>query len=252
MAKFNQFKSENFGFSILGHLVALGLFVFLADVVIDPTSRFVAPDRIEITMIDLSSVRITNDKTNLHNTRGPEQKEQEPQKPVIETPKPEPNTTPDEKPIETPTLVPEEAKEPTKPEKNNPDEKNPDDKPAPVAKRTITVKRNSPSLDRTQSIMWKDALRIKMRGCWVIDNSRPGLGDIRAVAHLKLRRNGMVSDVWFESAARADYDPTFAYVLDTIRHAINACQPFDLLPISEYEEWREIGFTFYPTSGDVM
>lgn len=252
MAKFNQFKSENFGFSILGHLVALGLFVFLADVIIDPTNRFVAPDHIEITMIDLSSVRITGDKSKLHNTNTPEKKEEEPAKPVTEKPKPEPDPTLEQKTIETPTLVPEEEKKKQTSDKNNPEDKNPDDQPAPVTKKVVRVKRSTPLFDPDQTASLRDALRTKMKKCWVIDTTRPDIADIRAVAHLKLRKNGTVSDVWFESAARADYDPAFAYVLETIRYAINVCQPFNELPLSEYEDWREVGFTFYPTQGEVM
>ncbi|MBO4701008.1 MAG: hypothetical protein J5620_04670, partial [Alphaproteobacteria bacterium] len=59
MCKFNHFATENFGFSILGHLVVLGVIVLLADVVFDRFERFIAPDRIQITMIDLNSVRVT-------------------------------------------------------------------------------------------------------------------------------------------------------------------------------------------------
>lgn len=252
MAKFNQFKSENFGLSILGHLVVLGLFVFLADVIIDPTGRFVAPDHIEITMIDLSSVRITGDKSKIYNTNVPEKTESKPTQPVEAKPKPKENDILDKKPIEKPTLVPEEEKKPIQKKENNPKDENPDDNQNPTSNKVIRVKRNTPSLDRSMSLALRDALRTKMTGCWVIDNARPDLADIRAVAHLKLRKNGTVSEVWFESAARAEYDTAFSYVLDTIRQAINVCQPFDLLPVSEYEEWREIQFTFYPTQGVVM
>ena len=97
-----------------------------------------------------------------------------------------------------------------------------------------------------------DALRVAMTRCWTIDTNRPDLADIRAVAHLKMRPNGTVADVWFESAARADSDPTFAYVLDTIRVAIRTCEPFSMLPRNEYNKWQSIQLTFYPTSGRVM
>ena len=61
-----------------------------------------------------------------------------------------------------------------------------------------------------------------------------------------------VRDVWFESAARAQTDPAFAYVLDTIRSAINVCQPFKMLPENEFDKWEKIQLTFYPTQGKVM
>jgi hypothetical protein len=65
-------------------------------------------------------------------------------------------------------------------------------------------------------------------------------------------KNGMVRDVWFESAARSQSDPAFAYILDTIRNALKACQPFRMLPASEFESWEKIQLTFYPTSGKIM
>jgi hypothetical protein len=96
-----------------------------------------------------------------------------------------------------------------------------------------------------------DALRVALTRCWAIDSQRPDIEDIRAVAHLTMNRDGMVRDVWFESASRADTDPAFAYVLETIRGALSACQPFKMLPVSEFGHWEKIDLTFYPTSGTI-
>ena len=91
-----------------------------------------------------------------------------------------------------------------------------------------------------------------MTRCWVIDNTRADISDIRAVAHLTMRKNGTVQDVWFESATRAETDAAFAYVLETIKDAIDTCQPFRMLPVNEYEKWQDIQLTFYPNQGKVM
>ena len=123
---------------------------------------------------------------------------------------------------------------------------------APKKKRVIKVNREVLSLDRTLTISVVDALRVAMTRCWVVDTGRPDISDIRAVAHLKMRKNGTVQDVWFESAARADTDPAFAYVLETIKNAIDVCQPFRMLPVGEYEKWKDIQLTFYPNQGKVM
>ena len=96
-----------------------------------------------------------------------------------------------------------------------------------------------------------DALRIAMTRCWNIDADRPDLEGIRAVAHLQMFQNGRVRSMWFEGQTRADTDPTFAYVFDTIRHAIDTCQPFNMLPREEFESWRTIRLTFFP-SGKVV
>ncbi|MDE6478084.1 MAG: hypothetical protein K2L94_02430, partial [Alphaproteobacteria bacterium] len=124
--------------------------------------------------------------------------------------------------------------------------------PAPKKKTVVRVNREVMTLDRTMSISVVDALRVAMTRCWVIDTTRPDITDIRAVAHLTMNKSGMVRDVWFESAARANTDAAFAYVLDTIRDAINTCQPFKMLPPGEFAKWEKIQLTFYPTQGKVM
>ena len=93
-----------------------------------------------------------------------------------------------------------------------------------------------------------DAFRISMTRCWHIDQTRPGLEGIRAVVHIRLHPNGRVQSYWFEEATRADRDPVFAYVLDTIKMAIDACQPFSMLPRNEFEQWQSVQLTFFPTA----
>ena len=245
----NQFSLENLLMSLIGHLVVIALMVTSFAILVH-RAMLVAPDRIQIMEIDLDSVTVSTDETKLYNTNPPEEKEPEPKD--TEKPKPEPEQKPDEseKPIETPSMAEPE------PEKENTD-KPTEDKPAPeqVApkkKMVIRVNRESVSLNRTLNVSVVDALRVAMTRCWVIDKNRNDIGDIRAVAHLTMRRNGTVRDVWFESAARAETDPAFAYVLDTIRAAINTCQPLRMLPPSDFAKWEKIQLTFYPTSGKVM
>ena len=251
MAGFNHFASENIGLSVLGHLVVLCVLVFIAGVVIGERERFVAPDRIQIMMIDLSQVKVTGDESVLYSTNVPDKDEKKEEKPAEPKPKPEQDAAvKTEQKIETPTVIPEEK--PAEPEKTNPKDEKPDDKPATVKKTVIRVNRNTTSLNTGLAISIIDALRYKMTRCWVIDTSRPDISGIRAVAHLTMRTNGTVANVWFEGASRAESDPAFAYVLDTIRAAINACQPLDMLPREEYKTWHEIQLTFYPAQGTVM
>lgn len=250
MGKFNHFIAENFGFSVLGHLVVLGVIVLMADVVFNTYERFIAPDRIQITMIDLNSVRVSGDETVLYNTNVNEPddiktKESENQK------QPEQNAaqnTTEE--IKSTTLVADA--ENNKKDDTKVEEKNPDEVSAPKTKTVVRVNRNVVSLDRTLTVSVVDALRVAMTRCWNVNTAYPGIDGIRAVAHLTMRQNGTVSDVWFESAARAENDPAFAYVLETIRSAINVCQPFRMLPPGEYDKWQKIQLTFYPTTGSVM
>ena len=250
MGKINHFFAENFGFSILGHLVVLGVIVLLGGVVFNTYERFVAPDRIQITMIDLNSVRVTGDETILYNTNVDKSDKTDSKEPESQK-QPEQNATQNQtEELKSTTLVADE--ENNKKDKNKTDEKNPDEVSAPKTKTVVRVNRNVVSLDRTLTISVVDALRVAMTRCWNINTAYPGIDGIRAVAHLTMRQNGTVSDVWFESAARADTDPAFAYVLETIRAAINVCQPFRMLPVGEYDKWQKIQLTFYPTTGAVM
>ncbi len=254
MKRWNQFSSENFLMSVGGHLALVAVMLTSFAVVVD-RAKLVAPDRVEITEIDLSAVNVTGDETRLMNTAMPEPDPAPTPDPVPEpTPTPTPAPKPDpvsEKPIDTPSLVDEVPPSP-KPEPTPAPEKPVEEKPAPKKRTVVRVNREVMTLDRTMSISVVDALRVAMTRCWVIDTTRPDITDIRAVAHLTMNKNGMVRDVWFESAARANTDAGFAYVLDTIRDAINTCQPFKMLPPGEFAKWEKIQLTFYPTQGKVM
>lgn len=231
--------------SVCGHLVLLAIMITSFTLVVN-RAKLVAPDRIQIVEIDLDSVVVSGDETKLYNVGVPEQKEEK--KPESAPEKKEQEVEKTE--IKTTTLVEDVKKEVKQEESDTKTEKKNEN--APKKKRVIKVNREVLSLDRTLTISVVDALRVAMTRCWVIDNHRPDIADIRAVAHLKMRKNGTVQDVWFESAARAETDPAFAYVLETIKDAIDTCQPFRMLPVNEYSKWQDIQLTFYPTQGKVM
>ncbi len=239
--------------SLIGHLVVISVMVTSFAVLVN-RAMLIAPDRIEITEIDLDSVTVSSEETKLYNTNPIE--DTKPDVKPEPVPEPEPAPAPDapDKNIESPSVgEPEpETKPDTKPE---PAPEKPDVEPVPATpkkKMVIRVNRESVSLNRTLNVSVVDALRVAMTRCWVIDKNRPDISDIRAVAHLTMRKNGTVRDVWFESAARAETDPAFAYVLDTIRAAINTCQPLRMLPENDFSKWEKIQLTFYPNSGKVM
>ncbi len=252
--------------SICGHLVLVAIIVTSVAVVLN-RAMMVAPDRIQIMEIDLNQVVVSGEETKLYNVGQVAEQKEEEQKTV-------PDSKPDAKPdadseeveeikIETPTLIEEKKPEPEEVVEEKKEEKKPEEKkteaskpvepaPAPKKKKVVRVNREVLSLDRTLTVSVVDALRVAMTRCWVIDSKRPDISDIRAVAHLTMRKNGTVRDVWFESAARAETDPAFAYVLDTIRAAIDRCQPLRMLPANEFSKWEKIQLTFYPTQGKVM
>lgn len=248
----NQFSLENLLMSVGGHLLLVAIMITSFALVVD-RAKLVAPDRIEILEIDLDSVKVTGDETKLYNIAAEPEKETKTE--PVKEPEPVPVEVAEEskepEKIESTTLVEEEKPKETEKAKEAP-KKKVEETPAPKKKRVIRVNREVMSLDRTLTISVVDALRVAMTRCWVIDSARLNGEDIRAVAHLTMRKNGTVRDVWFESAARAETDPVFSYVLGTIKQAIEVCQPFKMLPAGEFEKWEKIQLTFYPTQGKVM
>lgn len=245
-----QFYSENILMSLAGHMVLVAALITSVVVFVE-RAEMVTPDRIEIMEIDLKNIKVTADETKLYNTDAPALKNDK--KTVIEpepVPKPEPVAA--EKDVKSDSFVDDTTDKKNQKPVEKPAEDKKADTNAPKKKTVVRVNREVLSLDRTMTVSVVDALRVAMTRCWVIDTSRPDLNDIRAVAHLKMRPNGTVMDVWFDGAARAETDATFAYVLDTIRAAIHTCEPFSMLPRSEYSKWESIQLTFYPTSRRVM
>lgn len=250
-SKTRQFYSENLLMSIAGHLALVVILITSVMIVID-RAELVTPDRVEIMEIDLSNVKITGTETKLYNTDVPKINKTE------TTPREEPKLAPAPEPVaaksdnKADSFIDDTDNKKTNEKPVNPAKNDITDTNAPKKKTVVRVNREVLSLDRTLTVSVVDALRVAMTRCWVIDTTMPGLEDIRAVAHLKMRPNGTVADVWFESAMRAETDPVFAYVLDTIRAAIRTCEPLSMLPRNEYKNWESIQLTFYPTSGRVM
>ena len=235
----NHFSSENILMSVLGHLVIVALMV-TSFVIVIKRAQLVAPDRVQIMEIDLNHVKVTGDETKLYNTDTPDIQETKQQESKNKKAKADEDFG-DDKPIKTPSMVADKKKTTTKSDKN-----------LPKKLMTVRVNRETVSLNRTMTVSVVDALRVALTRCWTVDTGRSDITDIRAVAHLTMYQNGTVRDLWFESAAREGSDPAFAYVLETIRSAVKTCQPFKMLPVSEFDKWEKIQLTFYPISGKIM
>lgn len=202
-------KLENLLISVIGHLLII--LVIISYAYLRPPQKIISPDRIKIIEIDLKNIKIEGLETKLRNVK-----------------------TSNESKSEINQKTTAELKSNNK------------GKTEPVIK-TIKVNRETVNIDRTLTVSVIDALRISMTRCWQIDSTRSDIEGIRAVAHIKLLPSGRVQDYWFESAPRADTDPAFAYVLDTIKSALDACSPFSMLPRGEYDKWKSVQLTFFPT-----
>jgi len=237
MNKNKHFSYENILMSVVGHLIIVALMV-TSFVLVIKRAQLVAPDRVQITEIDLTQVKITGDETKLYNTDFPDIKESAKEN----SKKSKDEDIGDDKPIKTPSMI----------QSNKNKKTSKSDKPVPRKSMVVRVNRETVSLNRTMTVSVVDALRVALTRCWTVDTNRSDITDIRAVAHLTMYKNGAVRDLWFESAARAESDPAFAYVFETIRSAVKICQPFNMLPPSEFDKWEKIQLTFYPTSGKIM
>lgn len=243
-----QFESENFLMSVLGHLVLFAIITLSLSVVVE-RAKNVAPNRIEIIELDLESVKITGNETKLQNTTTePAKEEAKPQKKEFI----KQYTKTEKVVLKQPTMIENESKDSTKEETPKKDVKKPEPTPAPRKKTVVKVKREVLSLDRTMTISVIDALRVALTRCWTIDTEHPDIEDIRLTAHLKMLPTGVIDKIWYESESRAQTDSAFAYVLDTVKEAIRICQPFSMLPRKEYESWKDISLTFYPSKGKIM
>ena len=247
MTRQTQFKSENFLMSVLGHLILVVIMIFSFSVVVE-RAKLVTPNRIQIVEIDLKNVRVSGNETKLQNTSVPEpKKDAKPDK----KDNAKQNINEEKTKIKQPSLMDNEEKGLTKENTKN-TEKKTNVNPAPKKKTLVKVNREVLSLDRTMTVSVVDALRVALTRCWNIDTTRTDLEDIRLTAHLKMLPSGVVNRVWFESESQAQTDPSFAYVLDTVRAAIRTCSPFSMLPRSEYETWKDMVLTFYPSQGKIM
>ncbi|MDR1361154.1 MAG: hypothetical protein LBJ18_02490 [Rickettsiales bacterium] len=253
MQQNKTFSSENILLSVAGHLALVALMLTTLHFAIE-RAKLVAPDRVQIMEIDLSKVEIAKE-TSLFNTAEIDR--------VAEKAAAAAEKKQDKLDIEGDEQLKRDAfiaaenkkKEAEKKAAAAAAEAEKKDVPkidAPRSHTIVRVNRETGALNRTMTISVVDALRVALTRCWVIDKNRPGMEDIRAVAHLTMNQTGTVADIWFEGAARADSDATFAYVLETIRGAVSACQPFRMLPASEFAEWRTKILTFYPNQGTVM
>ncbi len=247
MNKIRQFESENFLMSVFGHLVLCVIIILSVSVVIE-RAKIVSPNRVEIIELDLKDVKVTGTETKLQNTAVPVAKKDEKSDKKDEN---QQNTKDEKIDIKQPTVIENESNT-LKKETKKTESKKTEPKPLPKKKTVVKVKREVLSLDRTMTVSVVDALRVALTRCWNIDTNHPDIEDIRLTAHLKMLQTGVIHKIWFESETRAQTDPAFAYVLDTVKEAIRVCQPFSMLPSKEYENWKDITLTFYPSKGKIM
>ena len=93
----------------------------------------------------------------------------------------------------------------------------------------------------------KDALRVSVQACWVVDVGSPS-ASVTVVVAMNMEQSGKVTPGSLRMVSSEGGDATAARVaFEAARRAILRCQKDGYnLPIDKYEQWREIEMTFNP------
>ena len=248
MKEKTQFNSENILMSVLGHLILIAIMMISFSAAINET-KLVTPNHVEIVELDLKYVKVSDNETKLYNTTTPEPDKNAKQDKKDETPSAEEDKKEE---IKETTLIEDETKKKEKTKKK--EEKKKPETPAPRKKISMQINRGIALVTDDQlNANISDYVRHAVKGCWKIDKDYPNISDIRLTVHVKMKENKTVDfyQTWIEQESRADTDPAFAYVRDTVKDALQTCRSLPGLPSNSYDKWQDIVLTFYPAHGEV-
>lgn len=88
-------------------------------------------------------------------------------------------------------------------------------------------------------------LRSRIASHWQVPRGAHGT----VVVRIRLNREGRVSEE--PLVLNTGSDPVWAHMRDSVIQAIYASQPFDMLKPEDFDNWKEIDFTFVPTVIDI-
>jgi len=231
--------------SILAHVALLGWLLFGSGVKLyDPPPP---PINVELVQAKDAPAEKPGDLSlpSLDTAKGEDSKqddskadEPKAEEPKAEEPRPEQATT--EKPAETPTPEP-----PALPQTAITG--------APVVQPDVMDKYGDPFLSggftpETEAADLKSdvvaAFRAHLKSCLKLPAGVSPTDDARIVLRVALKRDGRLASMPTLMAAKAT--PTGPLILKAAIHALQACQPYSMLPAEKYKEWRELDLDFTP------
>jgi colicin import membrane protein len=115
--------------------------------------------------------------------------------------------------------------------------------PAPRNARAAARAQEAVGAGNAATASLADALRNAIRGCWSPIPGAPNPADQIVTFSLQLNRDGTVARVEAQTLGGNSY--TAAARLAAER-AIHGCQPYNMLPASRYNEWRDFQLRFDP------
>lgn len=93
------------------------------------------------------------------------------------------------------------------------------------------------------ALSFQDALRVRIRQCWMIDPTRLYPEGLLVQITAFLQPDGSLSRILPPPST----DPTTQSVITSAVRALETCAPFSFLPPEHYAQWKEIEITFDPT-----
>jgi len=88
------------------------------------------------------------------------------------------------------------------------------------------------------------AFRAHLKSCMKLPAGVSPTDDAHIVLRVALKRNGRLAATPALMAAKAT--PTGPLIMKAAIHALEACQPYSMLPAEKYKEWRELDLEFTP------
>jgi len=88
------------------------------------------------------------------------------------------------------------------------------------------------------------AFRAHLKSCLKLPAGVARTDDAKIVLRVALKRDGTLTRKPTLMAAKAT--PKGPLILKAVIHALEACQPYSMLPADKYKEWRELDLEFTP------
>lgn len=88
------------------------------------------------------------------------------------------------------------------------------------------------------------AFRGHLKSCLKLPQGVAPTDDARIVLRVVLKRDGRLAATPALMAAKAT--PKGPLIMKAAIHALEACQPYSMLPVEKYKEWRELDLEFTP------
>ncbi len=92
------------------------------------------------------------------------------------------------------------------------------------------------------------AFRAHLKSCLKLPAGVAPTDDARIVLRVALKRDGKLARTPALMAAKAT--PKGPLIMKAAIHALEACQPYSMLPAEKYKEWRELDLEFTPAGFD--